>query len=88
MGIGYIDSMPTVLLSMGFAFKVLTRDHDPAHVHVYRNDTTAKIGLGSEEVAPYLILNLGMSTKDLRKALEIIEQNQTMFLIAWRKYHG
>jgi hypothetical protein len=80
--------MPTILTCQGTTFKILTRDHDPAHVHVYRAGDAAKIGLGDEENGPYLMLNVGMKAKDLRQALEIVEQNQAMLLAAWRKYHG
>jgi hypothetical protein len=69
-------------------FKVLTRDHDPAHVHVYKAGETAKIGLGDEENGPYLMVNVGMKAKDLRVAMEVVGRNQAMFLAAWRKTHG
>lgn len=88
MGVGYPWDMPTILISHGLTFKILTRDHDPAHVHVYKAGQTAKIGIGDEERGPYLMMNLGMRAKDLRIALETVEQNQEMFLIAWRKCHG
>lgn len=80
--------MPTVHRFKGLTFKVLTRDHDPPHVHVYTVDGTAKIGLGSEVQGPYLMANVGMRAGDVRLAVQMVEQHQGRFLEAWRKYRG
>jgi hypothetical protein len=80
--------MPTILRLEGLVFRILLRDHDPPHVHVYDADGMAKIGLGDEDEGPSLMKNEGMSPKMLRKAVRIVEDRQDWFLRAWRKHHA
>lgn len=80
--------MPTVYRCKSLTFKVLTRDHDPPHLHVYTAEGTAKISLGSEICGPYLRANVGMRASDVRLALQVIEEQQAWFLELWRKYRG
>lgn len=81
-------AIPTILRHGGYTVRVLTRDHDPPHVHVHKSGGVAKVGLQDESGDVYPINQIGMSPKDLRLALEIVELHQTQLLSAWRVYHG
>jgi Domain of unknown function (DUF4160) len=80
--------MPTVLRESGFDFRIYTDDHDPAHIHVVKGGDEAVITLGTETVAPSVRENHGMSTKNLRKAFLIVNENQPFFLQEWRRIYG
>ena len=58
-----------ILTHRGMIFKVLTRDYDPAHVHVYKAGATAQIGLGDEESGPYLNGERGHESQGLTSRL-------------------
>ena len=68
--------MPTVLRAQGFAIKIHFNDHAPAHVHVFKAEGEAVIGL-----EPVLILRFWeMSRSDLANAKRIIGENQTVLI--------
>jgi diadenosine tetraphosphate (Ap4A) HIT family hydrolase len=56
--------------------------HEPAHVHVDREDLSAKFWL--EPVA--LAHNLGYPARELRKLEAITAEHQQQFLEAWNEY--
>ncbi|WP_320199266.1 DUF4160 domain-containing protein [Agrobacterium sp. rho-13.3] len=64
-------------------FVIYTADHEPHHVHVYGEGESRidMINLG-------VITQGGMSDRDVRRAVAVIEENQQLFLEAWRQYHG
>lgn len=64
------------------------REHTPPHVHVFYGDEEVNIGLGDEDTAPWIREVLEMRKPNVRRALEIVEENQESFLAIWRKYHG
>ena len=77
--------MPTVL-SMG-PYRVYFYSHEPneaPHVHVDRDDQSAKFWLGP--VA--LVRNLGFSAKELRKIEQIITEHEQNLLEGWYDYFG
>ena len=75
--------MVTVLRQHGMRFVVYTADHEPPHAHV--------VGEGEARID---IINLvvisqgGMSDRDVRRAVLVIEANQQLFIDTWRKHHG
>lgn len=76
--------MVTVLNEAGFAVRIYTDDHAPAHVHVIKDGKTAKINL----MTLALIQHTGMKANDLRRAQVLIAENRRDLLIAWSKIHG
>lgn len=80
--------MPTVLRKDGFNFVIYTDDHEPAHTHVKRAGKEVVINLGDENTKPYVRENLGMNTKNRRKALGIAAENQDYLIEKWREIHG
>lgn len=75
--------MVTVLRQHGMRFVIYTADHEPPHVHVY-GDGEARIDIVSLSV----ITQGGMSDRDVRRAVDTVEQNKTLFLDSWRTFHG
>ena len=77
--------MPTIHSEHGFRFIIYPNDHEPAHVHVWKAGTEAKIQMLSE---PELLEVSGMRQKDAFRALDIVEEHQQEFLMKWEQYHG
>ncbi|RWX77286.1 DUF4160 domain-containing protein [Neorhizobium lilium] len=75
--------MVTVLRQYGMRFVVYTADHEPPHVHVV-GEGEARIDITNLAV----ITQGGMSDRDVRRAVSVIEENQELFLETWRKHHG
>ncbi|WP_275790182.1 DUF4160 domain-containing protein [Pararhizobium gei] len=75
--------MVTILRQHGLRFVVYTADHEPPHAHVV-GDGEARIDIVTLKV----ITQGGLSDRDVRKAVDVIEANRKLFLDAWRKYHG
>jgi hypothetical protein len=75
--------MVTILRQHGMRFVIYTADHEPPHAHVV-GEGEARIDIINLSV----ITQGGMSDRDVRRAVEVIEANQQLFLDTWRKYHG
>jgi hypothetical protein len=75
--------MVTVLRQHGLRFVIYTADHEPPHVHVY-GDGEARIDIATLKV----LSQGGMSDRDVRRAVAVIEENGELFQQTWRKYHG
>lgn len=80
--------MPTVLSQGGFDVMIYTRDHPPVHVHVWKAGGEVVINLGSDAVAPSIREINRMRKRNVRKAVRIVEENQTFLLVKWREIHG
>ena len=76
--------MPTVLRQEGFSIRIYTADHEPAHVHVRKGESEAKVSL----LDATLIEEHRTSPRDMRRILEIVEANQRVLLEAWVRIHG
>lgn len=66
-------------------FMIYVDDHLPEHTHVLGSGS-AKIAFGGEFA--YVADNAGMSVRDLRRALRVVEENRALFLAAWKDVHG
>lgn len=77
--------MPTVLRDGPYRFFWYSHElGEPPHVHVDRDDCSAKFRI--EPVA--LARNLGFPAHELRHIRGIVESNRTAFLEAWNGYFG
>jgi len=83
-----VPIMPTVLRKDGFDVMIYTQDHFPAHVHVWKAGKQIIIDLGSDQEAPSVRENVSMSKANGRRALRIVEENQSLLLDGWRQIHG
>jgi hypothetical protein len=77
--------MPTVHRSGPYRFYFYSHEpNEPPHVHVDRDDRTAKFWL--EPVA--LAQNLGFSRFELARLERVIESKQSEFLRSWHERFG
>jgi len=77
--------MPTIETIGPYRFYFVSHDGlEPAHVHIDRDDSSAKFWLDSVNLAR----NIRFSAKELRKIEKIVIKNQTKFLEAWNGYFG
>ena len=79
--------MVTLYRAYGLSVVIFTDDHEPAHVHVF-GDGQVKINLIGPDGAPVLIWADGMKRSDVRRALQIVTEQQANFLDRWRQIHG
>ena len=79
--------MPTVLRQAGFVVMIYTRDHEPAHVHVFGHGEII-VNLGNEETPVSIRRNFGMRSRDERRALMLIGEYQEYLLERWREIYG
>lgn len=70
--------MPTLLLIDGFKFFFYANEHEPKHVHAAKAEDYAKVELSTFRV----VINF-MKPRDLKKALQIIQENNEIFEAQW-----
>lgn len=75
--------MVTVLRQHGMRFVIYTADHEPPHAPVY-GEGEARIDI----VSLVVLTQGGMSDRDVRRAVAVIEENRKLFMETWRRYHG
>lgn len=77
--------MPTVLRSGPYRFYFYSHETaEPSHVHVDRDDLSAKFWL--EPVA--LARNRGYRNKELRRVRRLVVENWDLILEAWDEHFG
>jgi uncharacterized protein DUF4160 len=77
--------MPTVLRWRGFRFYFFSNEgHEPPHLHVDKDDMTAKFWLDPVSLASHS----GFSESDVRMLAAIIKEHHEEFLQAWHDYFG
>ena len=80
--------MPTILRFRGLRVVIYTNDHWPPHVHVIGPGVEARIALGDEGQRPSLVVNEGLSHRQLAMALVEIDRNRDLLMQRWREIHG
>jgi hypothetical protein len=82
---GGYDVSPVILRVGPYRFYFVSHDlREPPHVHVDREDVSAKFWL--DPVA--LAYNLGYPSRELRKLEAITTEHQRELLEAWNEYFG
>ena len=77
--------MPTVLRIQGYRVGFFSADGDePPHVHVSRDDRTAKFWLDPVQLAA----NVGYRGHELNEIAGLLEANQQRLIEAWHEYFG
>jgi NCAIR mutase (PurE)-related protein len=79
--------MVTIYRAQGLRVVIFTDDHEPAHVHVF-GDGHAKINLIGRDGGPELVWAEGMKRNEVRRAMQIVTEEQVAFLARWREIHG
>jgi len=75
---------PTVLRSG--PYRVYFHSHEPdepPHVHVDRDDQSAKFWLAPTSVAR----NMGFSSKELNTVLRLVKEHEAELMEAWNDFH-
>jgi len=77
--------MPTILRIGPYRFYFYSHEpNEPAHVHVDRDEATAKFWLKPISLAT----SIGFSAKEQRKLQTVVKENQEILLEAWNGYFG
>lgn len=77
--------MPTVLRRGPYRFYFYSHEpNEPAHVHVDRDDSSAKFWLQPVGLAR----NFGFSPNELRRIQRLVTQHQAEFLEDWNGHFG
>lgn len=79
--------MVTIYRAYGLRIIIFTDDHEPAHVHVF-GDGQAKINLIGPDGSPVLVWAQGMKSNEVRRAVQVVRDQQDLFLAKWREIHG
>ena len=74
--------MPTILKVDGFRFFFFSDEHNPQHIHIEKADGYARIELNTLRVTDSYNLN----SKELKKLLTLVKQNQELLKGAWDEY--
>ena len=80
--------MPKVFNLNGFYCIVYTDDHDPPHVHIKYSGTTTILNLGASSEDVTIRDAQNMKPKDIKKAMELLEENWDDAVAKWEEYHG
>ncbi len=77
--------MPTVLKIGPYRFYFYSHEtSEPPHVHIDRDDESAKFWLTPVALAR----NLGFPAVELRRLQRLVVENQTKLVEAWNEYFG
>ena len=74
--------MPTIFIMFGFRFLFYSNDHDPIHIHVVKDDISAKFNI----LPVALVENNGLKPAELKMVEAIIEENQEVIAEHWNKF--
>ncbi|MEP9356350.1 DUF4160 domain-containing protein [Xanthobacter sp. KR7-65] len=79
--------MVTIYRAHGLRVVIFVDDHEPAHVHVF-GDGQAKINLIGSNGVPELVWAEGAKRAEVRRAMQLVTEQQAAFLTRWREIHG
>ena len=77
--------MPTLFTFFGMRFQFFSKEHLPIHIHVIKDNTSAKWVLDPETS---LVENNGMKPQELKLAESIIEENKETIISNWNNFFG
>ena len=77
--------MPSVLRVGPYRLYFFSHEpNEPPHVHIDRDDATAKVWLGSGELAG----SRGFRPKEINVILALVAEHRTLLMEAWHEYFG
>lgn len=79
--------MVVVHREAGLRFVIFKDDHEPAHIHVL-GDGDAKIRLFSADGLPKVEEAKRMKRSVLKRAKNIVKEQQLMLMKRWKEIHG
>jgi hypothetical protein len=75
--------MPTLFSFFGMRFQFFSKEHLPIHIHVIKDNVSAKWVL-EPEIS--LVENNGMKPQELKLAESIIEENRDNIISRWKAF--
>jgi hypothetical protein len=67
----------------GFEVRINTRDHEPPHVHVCKDDANLRVFLDRDSSAEYCYGR--MKASDERAAVRLVNKRRSRYLQRWRE---
>jgi hypothetical protein len=80
--------MVTVHREGAFRVVIHQNDHDPEHVHVFKDRGEVKINLIGMLGNPELVIAKGMSKREVAQALRIVVEQRDYLVAEWERIHG
>ena len=74
--------MPTVAIIKGFRFFFYSNDHYPVHIHIEKDNKTAKYNLQPVE----LLRSKGFNASELKSIGKLVENNLEFLKRKWYEY--
>jgi len=74
--------MPTIFREDGYRFFFFSDEHLPRHIHIEKGDSYVRIELLTLSVTD----SYRISQKEIKKLLNLVEQNRKMMIGAWDEY--
>jgi hypothetical protein len=74
--------MPTVLIVNGFRFFFYSNEHLPVHIHIEKDNKTAKFNLEQIE----LVKSRGFNATELKEMRKLVNENVELFKNKWDEY--
>ncbi len=74
--------MPTVLRMEGFRFFFFSNEHAPEHIHIEKGEMYARVELETLRVTE----SYNISSKDLKKIVELVKNNKEILQKEWYEY--
>lgn len=74
--------MPTILISNGYRFFFYVNDHPPMHIHIEKDNKTAKFNIEPLE----LVRSRKFNTSEIREIRKLVENNKKLFKQKWSEY--
>lgn len=75
--------MPTILYKNGFRFFFYVNDHNPMHIHVEKDNKTAKFNLEFIE----LVRSNKFNARELKTIRKLVEENVELFKKKWNEFY-
>lgn len=74
--------MPTILKYKKYRFFFYSNDHEPKHIHIEKDEKTAKFKIETIE----LIKSNGFNSLELKRIRILIENNHELFNQKWNEF--
>ncbi|MBC6427585.1 MAG: DUF4160 domain-containing protein [Ekhidna sp.] len=74
--------MPAILKHSGYRFFFYVNDHQPKHIHIEKDNKTAKFNLEHLQ----LIKSRKFNASEIREIRKLVENNITLFIKKWDEY--
>ena len=74
--------MPTILNVKGFRFFFYSNEHLPIHIHIEKDDKTAKFNLEPIEI----VYTRRFKASEISEMVELVNEHKEFFITKWNEY--